>query len=339
MGRLRYRILTKILNDYESKGERKTQNSLIAITGAHGFIGKHLIRSILERGDISVRALVRNPVPLTWKHPNLTVIHGDLMKPETLSDFLLPGCTVVNLAYGFDLTSTENKRAAENLIAICKKHSIKRLIHCSTASVFGGNEENILNEESICIPKTEYGLTKLLIEQLLHDGAHGHFEFVNLRPTSVFGPEGAALTKLIDDLKNDNIWINYVKSCLFNKRKLNLVSVETVVAAILFIFDKVQGVDGQTFIISEDDESINNFEYVEKYLFHELYGKYYFLPPIRIPLMILSLILRVRGRDAYNPNRIYDSSKIRKIGFKPPRPLISSLTDFAQWKWERGENS
>ncbi len=192
-----------------------------------------------------------------------------------------------------------------------------------------------MNEESICNPKTEYGLTKLLIEQLLQDRARGHFEFVNLRPTSVFGYEGAALTKLITNLGSGNMLLNYLKSCLFNKRKLNLVSVETVVAAILFIFDEDQEVDGQTFIVSEDDEKINNFEYVEKYLFFKLYGKYYFLPPVKVPLMILSLILRLRGRDANNPHRIYDSSKIRKFGFNPPRPLESSLTDFVQWKMER----
>lgn len=313
----------------------KAQNSVIAITGANGFIGKHLIESILARGDVSIRTLVREPAPPSRQHHNLTAIQGDLRKPDTLSNFLLPGCTVINLAYGFDLTSAENIHATENLIAICKKYQIKRLIHCSTASVFGRNHANIMYEESICNPKTEYGLTKLSIEQLLMDGARGHFEFVNLRPTSVFGPGGLALTKLITSLGDGNILLNYFKSCLFNKRKLNLVSVETVVASILFVFNKDQEVDGQTFIVSEDDESINNFEYVEKYLFLSLYGKYYFLPPVKLPLVVLSLILRIRGRDADNPHKIYDSSKIRALGFKPPRPLISSLKDFAQWKMER----
>jgi nucleoside-diphosphate-sugar epimerase len=320
--------------------KENTQNSVVAITGAHGFIGKHLIEKLLERNDVSVRALVRNSPPLFEQRHGLTEIQGDLLKSETLSSFLLPGCTVINLAYGFDLTNIENIHAAKNLIEICKKKRIKRLIHCSTASVFGSNQEKIVNEESTCTPKTEYGHTKLLIEQLLQDGARGHFEFVNMRPTSVFGVGGAALTKLIFDLRNRNMLINYLKSCFFNKRKLNLVSVETVVAAILFIFDdKVQDVDGQTFIISEDDESINNFEYVEKYLLHELYGRYYFLPPIKLPLIILSLILLVRGRDAHNPLRIYDSSKIRKFGFNPPRPLTLSLTDFVQWKIKQNESS
>jgi nucleoside-diphosphate-sugar epimerase len=272
------------------------------------------------------------------QHPNLTIVEGDLTKPETLVDFLLPGCTVINLAYGFDLTSAENVRAAENLIEICKKINVKRLIHCSTASVFGSNHEDFVSEESPCEPQTEYGVAKLLIEQILQDGASGCVEFTNLRPTSVFGERGPALTKLIGSLKNDSILLNYLKSCLFNKRRLNLVSVDTVVAAILFVVNQKQNVAGQTFIISEDDEAINNFEYVEKYIFKKLYGKYYPVPPIRVSLWVLSLILKVLRREPHSPNKIYSSNKLRKLGFVVPRPLALSLEDFVQWKLRQDNN-
>jgi len=325
--------MTDILCDYEgSLVQEKTRNSVIAITGAHGFIGQCLVENILARGDVLIRSLVRSTNAHSRKYHNLTEIHGDMIKPETLSDFLLPGCSVINLAYGFNSTPAENLRMTENLIEICKKNQVKRLIHCSTAAVFGNQAGDIVNEETICNPKTEYGRTKLLIEQTLQDGARGHFEFINLRPTSVFGIGGPALAKIISSLIEGRVALNYFRSCLFNKRTLNLVSLGTVIAAILFILGKGQEVDGQTYIVSEDDESINNFEYVEKYLLHVLYGKYYYLPPLKLPLNILSVVMRVLGREFYNPRIFYDSSKIRKIGFQVPRPLISSLAEFAQWK-------
>lgn len=324
--------MTEISSDYEGSGvQEKTRNSVIAITGAHGFIGGPLVEKILARGDVLIRSLVR-PNAHSRKYHNLTEIYGDLTKPETLSDFLLPGCSVINLAYGFNLTPAENLRATENLIEICKKTQVKRFIHCSTAAVFGNQAADIVNEETICNPKAEYGITKLLIEQMLQDGARGHFEFINLRPTSVFGVGGIALAKLVSNLTEGSVALNYLRSCLFNKRKFNLVSLGTLIAAILFIFDKGQEVDRQTYIVSEDDESINNYGYIEKYLLHELCGKYYYLPPLKLPLNVLSVAMRVYGKDFYNPRIIYDSSKIRKIGFQVPRPLISSLAEFAQWK-------
>lgn len=305
--------------------------SVIAITGAGGFVGERLVGKISARSDVLIRALIRRTNAHSRKYHNLTEIQGDLTELDTLSGFLLPGCSVINLAYGFELTPAENLRMAENLIEICKKNQIKQLIHCSTAAVFGNQAANKVDEQTICKPKEEYGVTKLLIEQILRDGARGHFEFVNLRPTSVFGPGGAALRGLIINLSKGSRSLNYLRSCLFNKRQFNIVSVETVVAAILFILDKSQEIDGETYIISEDDESINNFESIEKYLLHELNRKYYYLPRLKIPLKVLSTVLRVLGRDIYNPRMLYDSSKLRKLGFQTPRPLISSLAEFAQW--------
>lgn len=313
--------------------EMKNLNEMpvIAIVGANGFVGKNLMRALTAYNDVLVRTLARSPLDASEQHPNVTAIQGDLTKPETLKNFLVPGCIVVNLAYGFNMTSTENLQAAKNLAAICKDSRIKRLIHCSTASVFGRSHGDIANEQSLCSPHTEYGLTKLKIEEILHEASKGNFEFVNLRPTSIFGPGGQALIKLISNLVQGNMILNYLRSCLFNTRKLNLVSVDTVTASILFMAETEQKIDGETFIVSEDNEAINNFQYVERYLLDKLAGRYYTIPPLNLPLSILSLILRVRGRDAYNPCRIYDSSKLLKTGFRPAKSLEQSLGEFVEW--------
>lgn len=309
--------------------------SIIAVTGASGFIGRRLIECLLKRGDIEIRALVRNSVHPFQVGPGLSVITGDLSKIETLSGFLVPGCTVINLAYDFNATSVENLRSTENLLRICRDSHVKRLIHCSTASVFGRVKQNVLNEEVVCNPTSEYGIAKLAIETSLQKGACGNFEFINVRPTSVFGPRGPALKKLIDDLKHGNIFVNYLRSCLFNERKLNLVNVDTLVNAILFLYDQSGNISGHTFIVSEDDELINNFSYVERYLFHEIYGREHLIRPIKIPLKILAFVLWIRGRDNTNPLRIFDAGKIHKMGFIPPRSLAASLRDFARWEVER----
>jgi nucleoside-diphosphate-sugar epimerase len=303
---------------------------VIAVVGANGFVGKNLVNALAAHNDVLIRTLERNS-PSDKQYSNVTVIQGDLTKLDTLQNLFVHDCIVVNLAYGFNMTSEKNILAAKNLAEMCKSGKIKRLIHCSTASVFGRNPDDIVNEESACYPCTEYGITKLSIEQILFEASRGNFEFVNLRPTSVFGPGGPALAKLITNLTHGSMILNYLRSCLFNKRKLNLVSIETVTAAILFMVNTQLEVDGETFIVSEDVESINNFQYVERYLLKKLVGKYYLLPPLDIPLAVLSFILKIRGRDAYNPSKIYDSSKILKMGFRPDKTLQQSLDMFVEW--------
>lgn len=300
------------------------------VIGANGFVGKNLVHILATCGNVLVRTLERNP-SVNKQLPNVTVVLGDLTKLDTLQNLLVPDCIVVNLAYGFNMTSEENLLAAKNLVKICQSGKIRRLIHCSTASVFGQTPDVVVDEDSICNPRTEYGVTKLQIEHILLKASHDHFEFVNLRPTSVFGPGGQAFSKLTTNLTKGSVILNYLRSCFFNKRKLNLVSVETVTAAILFVANTKLKVDGETFIISEDYESINNFHYVEHFFLNKLLGTYYTLPPLDIPLGVLSFILKIRGRDAYNPSRIYDSSKILKMGFRPDKTLQQSLDMFVEW--------
>lgn len=303
---------------------------IVAVIGANGFVGKKLIHDLLAEGNVFVRKLERS-LSFDEPHSNVTVIHGDLTRLETLQNVLVADCIVINLAYDFNMTSEDNLLAAKNLAKICKSGKIKRLIHCSSAAVFGRNSDNIVNEESTCDPHTEYGLTKISIEQILFNASRSNFEFVNIRPTSVFGPDGEPLSKLIADLTRGSMVLNYFKSCLFNKRKLNLVSVETLTAAIIFMMNPKLKVDGHTFIVSEDYESINYFHYVEQYLLNKLVKKNYILRPVNIPLQILSFILWVRGRDACNPSKLYDPSKILKLGFNPPRTLQQSLDSFIEW--------
>ena len=319
-----------------------TDKKNIAITGANGFIGKYLVNILSEVPDVSLRLLVRSPSDSNSFASNVIQIEGDLTKPETLDDFLVQGCIVVNLAYSFDATSEQNIIAVNNLISACKKNNIKRIIHCSTAAVYGRTNEDVVTELSQRSPRTVYGKTKLLIEEILHAESRGNFEYVNLRPTAVYGPEGQGLMKLANNMTNGNVVKNYLISSLFNYRSMNLVHVSNVVAAIVFLFDV--GVDGDSYIISEDDEAKNNYKMVERYIFKRLKNKYYIFPPVRVPLMVLSLMLRLLGRDSINPKMNYYSNKLDKLGFKHVISLDQGLDEFCTWYQQkqhvqdRGEN-
>ena len=326
-------LINKIIGQQMNSDIENTKElPIIAITGASGFIGKNLVRTLANSGKFEIRVLTRNMQKASFDHGNITVIEGDLEKPGMVEDFVLPGCTVVNLAYNFNATNADNRNAAMNLITICKKNKIKRLIHCSTAAVFGRVKKDVINENTPCLPRSEYGVTKLSIEDMFFSEAKGNYEFVNLRPTAVFGADGQALIKLIMDLRTGGKILNYVRSCLFNTRKLNLVSVNNVTAAIIFMIKaEAQVVSGQTYIISEDDDLNNNFRYVENYLYKEFVGNGFRIPRLKIPLVILSLLLRLLGRDSSNPYQVYDSAKILGAGFNYVASLDSELNHFVAW--------
>jgi nucleoside-diphosphate-sugar epimerase len=218
-----------------------------------------------------------------------------------------------------------------NLLAACKDAKVSRLIHCSTADVAGRVQENLIDEQTQCLPITEYGKTKLKIEQAVFDFAKDHFDAVILRPTAVLGIDGEQLKKLTVDISSGNRWKNYLKSCLFGRRSMNLVPVANVVAAIVFLSRYAGRFEDEVFIVSDDDDPKNNFIDVEQFLMDALGVKKYRLPRLTLPLTLLKWLLMAMGRNNVNPRCGFDMSKLRKLGFKSPVSLSEGLAEYAAW--------
>jgi nucleoside-diphosphate-sugar epimerase len=311
-----------------------TSMHTVAITGASGYIGRHLVAQLSQLADVRVKVLTRRmprpegAVNFGW---GVEVFEGDLHVPSSLSGFLEPGCTVVHLAYLQGGGQTENLRATTALMDACQVAKIHRLIHCSTAAVVGRVNDNSVTEFTPCHPVSEYGITKLKIEETVLEASKSGFDAVILRPTSVFGPEGGSLKKLVADLIASKNMRNYLKSCLFGKRRMNLVHVDNVVAAIVFTVYQEKRFDGDRFIVSEDDNSRNNFADVELFLMRQLKVANYTVPPVLLPLSWLSFLLWLLGRNNVNPRCNYDPGKLLSLGFKRPIKFEEGLKHYSDW--------
>lgn len=305
----------------------------IAITGATGFIGTHLMDKLINYKKTQIRVLIhKNNLAGTFDTGNIAVVEGDLMDQVSLKHFPTRGCTVVNLVYLKGGSGKENLSAVENLGAACARAGIKRLIHCSTAVVAGRVSGNIINEDTKCNPVSGYESEKLEIEELLIDKYGGLFEIVILRPTAVFGPGGRNLLKMADHLAHGNRVANYVRSCLYNKRKMNMIGVENVVDALEFLVDYGKMDAGpEIFIVSDDEDPSNEYRKMELSMLRSFRKKDYFIPVVPIPLFVLGSILKFSGRTNCNPLTVYSCSKLVGEGFTKKKPFQECLIDFINW--------
>lgn len=307
----------------------------IAIVGASGYIGSFLVAELLRMGDCRVRVLSRNgrlTAPsntVGWSE--VEVVQGDLMVQSSLNSFLDPACTVINLAYLWECNEFENLKIVANLNSACKAAKVKRIIHCSTAAVIGRTPDDVVTECTPCRPVTEYGRTKLRMEELVVAAAAGNYDAVILRPTSVFGPGGNPLKKLANDILHGRHLQNYLKSCLFGKRRMNLVHVDNVVAAIIFFIHREGALGGEIFNVSDDDDSLNNFIDIEDLLMREFGVSDYFAPRLILPMFLLSILLRGLGRNMVNPRCNFSPDKLLKLGFSRPISLEAGLQGYAAW--------
>ena len=310
---------------------RSTPNT-VAITGASGFVGNALIADLIKSDIYRVNALCHSAPASGGAVPCVLDTWGDLLQAVTLKDWPPPGSTLVHLAYMWDVNAEANFMATNNLLDACYRAGIKRLVHVSTAAVVGRSDNSWVDEDTVCLPVTEYGQAKMRIEEMMREGARKYgFDLVILRPTSVYGHGGMPLVKLCKDLRQTPWVINYLKACLFGRRAMNLIHLDNVIAAIRFLVDYPSNLDGATFIISDDHDAANNFLDVERTAHDLLKVNAYPLPVIALPAALLSLILRVLGRNIIDPACRFKSDRLFSLGFRPPISHEDGLRDYLIW--------
>ncbi|MDL1967002.1 MAG: NAD(P)-dependent oxidoreductase [Deltaproteobacteria bacterium] len=305
---------------------------VVSIIGASSFIGTHLLERLSLCSDLHLRLLVnRNPNLILQESDKVSIIRGNLLDTKTLNGLVKTGCIVINLAYLSGRRPEENFAAINNLVEVCSRAKIRRLIHCSTAVVSGRVSADRVTENTPNKPVKEYEVTKQRIEKIILEKSNGLFETIILRPTAVFGKGGSNLIKLADDLLCENRLVNYIKSCIYQFRRINLVYIDNVVAAIEFFIKTDRTIIGETFIISDDEDPSNNYRYIEKYLMKRMGCKPYPVPPVSVPFLILKSLLWLSGRTNDNPALVYDCGKILSSGFKKPVSFEEGLSHFSDW--------
>lgn len=109
----------------------------ITVFGATGGIGRQAVIYALEKGFI-VRAYVRNPKKLCIKHPNLSIIVGELNESSKMRD-AIKGCDAVVCCIGipmqFYYSNKVSFEAHKRILSIMEEEKITRLIDWATPSV------------------------------------------------------------------------------------------------------------------------------------------------------------------------------------------------------------
>lgn len=149
----------------------------VAITGANGFLGRHILNELVERNE-EVKVLVRSAGSINTKGSNIEIITGDFTKIEDASR-LLDGCEALIHVAGLTsmhwLDSDEffrvNTKSTTQLVDLCRQKNIKRLVYVSTVNTIGyGTAEHAATETApIHYPFTEswYAKSKKAAEELV----------------------------------------------------------------------------------------------------------------------------------------------------------------------------
>ena len=168
---------------------------VVLVTGGTGFIGRHLVAALLQRGaDVRVLSRRRSP-DASQKY---TTIMGDLADPETLNGVCKDVDVIFHLGgYAHALAEPENEstvlgaritiEGTRALLEQARRAGVHTFIYFSSVKSMGEGGVTRLDETAECRPVTAYGKARYEAEQLVL-GSGNDFPVTVLRLPMVYGP-------------------------------------------------------------------------------------------------------------------------------------------------------
>jgi UDP-glucose 4-epimerase len=183
---------------------RRTKRVPVVITGGSGFLGKHIVKALLEARTGPITIIDRH-VPAKELSGKVDFYKGDFSDAKLLKKALKPGCVVIHLA------GTSNQATAEKdplrdvevsivgtlrlLNASVEKKISKFIFMSSAPAVYGEAKKLPVGVDVLPNPRSAYGAMKLAIEHYVrHYAAKYGFSYVIFRSANAYGPGQFAMT-------------------------------------------------------------------------------------------------------------------------------------------------
>ncbi len=168
------------------------------VTGANGFLGCHVVRALIARGD-RVRALAREKADIAALIAiDCEIVRGDIREIASLRK-ATKGCDeVYHVAADYRLWVVDhapmyaiNVEGTRNVIAAAREAGVARIVHTSTVGALGiphgasGREDTPVTVDAMVGP---YKRSKFLAERVAEDAARAGAPVVIVNPSTPIGP-------------------------------------------------------------------------------------------------------------------------------------------------------
>ena len=224
----------------------------ILVTGCSGFIGSHLINTLIENGNFEVCGMDIQPLPNIVIH--LAALAG-------VGNSCINPCDYINV----------NIKGTTNIILNCLEVKCHKIIYASSSSIYG-NEDNYDKLETTIRLQSPYSITKKTCEMIFdYYNRMNNISCIGLRFFSVYGPNGRkdmAPYIFIDSIINNKvITLNGDGNIMRDFTYINDI-VHGILASINYINNEKNGIIHEVFNLGNGKPiTLNKFiEYIEDIL-------------------------------------------------------------------------
>ena len=322
----------------------------IALTGASGYTGGHLLKRLRLRGD-SVKALVR-PESITpeLRSSGAEIVSGVLGSADDAAR-LVDGCDAVMHVAAVYRTAGHpdayyrevNVEGTRRLLEAAAHAGVRRFVHTSTVGVHGDVKQPPATEDAPIAPSDIYQQTKAEADALAREfGRTRNLEVAIVRPGAIYGPGETRLLKVFRSIARGRYAVVGTGAPHYH-----LVYIDDLVDGFLLALDRPEAA-GETFLIagprslSQDDlaQEVARATAGSVWPFHipawpiQRLGDV--VEALCVPLSLEPPIHR-RRVDFWVKNRSFSIAKARRLlGYEPKVGVVEGIQRTARWYREHG---
>jgi len=184
-----------------------TFSGISLVTGAGGFLGRHLVARLVEQG-VRVRAVVR---PCEDAHAldrlavergergerldRLEIVRADVTEPMSLVPLFAGGVDrvfhlagVCNFSTPYSALRRVNVDGVANVSLLALQAGVRAFVHMSSSSVYGAYHGMPFDESALRDPRDDYGRSKRDGEDVVWRRIREGLPAIVVRPCTVYGP-------------------------------------------------------------------------------------------------------------------------------------------------------
>lgn len=186
----------------------------VLVTGADGFIGSHLVETLLEAGaDVRAFCLYTSFGTAGWLEQSevfraartsgrAELVLGDVRDPELVSsavqgvDVVLHLAALIAIPYSYVAPRSyveTNITGTVNVLEAVRRHGVSRMVHTSTSEVYGTPDTVPITESHPLRGQSPYSASKIGADKMCESYASSFgTPVVTLRPFNTYGPRQSA---------------------------------------------------------------------------------------------------------------------------------------------------
>jgi dihydroflavonol-4-reductase len=321
----------------------------VLVTGATGFTGGHLVRTLRARGH-PVRALVRPGTAAgDLADAGIEVVRGDVTDARAVDAAVAGMETVYHVAAVYrtaghpdDYYHAVNVGGTRNVLDSAARHGVGRVVHCSTVGVHGAIREVPSHEDSPFNPGDVYQETKLEGELAAQEAFRQGLPGVVVRPAAIYGPGDLRFLKLFRAVQSGRFRMFGSGDVTYH-----LVYIDDLVAGFILCGEKAEAL-GRTYILGGNEYiTLNAFvRLVAAALEVETPRGRLPLPPLIAAAVVCEAVCRPFGIDPplhrrrvdfFVKPRAFTIERARhELGYEPRVAPRQGLRRTAEWYWSEG---